>query len=406
MEYLVSPILLLISTPIFINVIGLEQYGQFVLLLTFVGISGFLNSGTGLAAIRISAETKGQASETVDIVQLSVGYAVIGSVLFSMLLMSFVSLFADSLFAKMGDRERLIYIGLGASAVLLGDQLDAALSSCLKGHGLFGANARAEVLSKATQYAVSIGVAVLNRSLKYLVIGFGVGAIFKLSVRVSLVIRLMAVKNFYPKVVSRKFINTAFWGWIQGLGGVVLGFTDRIIVASVLGPIPLSVYVIASQLAVQVHTLPAAAFSILLPKYSKSATVFCTFQFYKVLAVCAVFSIVCALSLILGGELIIKIWLGEKMVSDVYRLIIFLSVAYLLQSLSIVPYYFLMGVGQFKPVVITSLSSGLIILTLTNILGNQYGLDGVGIARIIAGIVSFYLILASITVLKMNHKCQ
>jgi O-antigen/teichoic acid export membrane protein len=398
-EYGWYPLLLFVATPWFLHQLGTEQYGQWMLLSATAGLSGLLNAGTGAATIKAVSTGIGRAAgrDAERTVKASLAVAMVGGSAVGLLVCSLFWFAGDTLLSRMGDPAIVQLTGAVAALLIVMEQLDNVFSSAMKGAELFGYAARIEVVSKTVQILVAALVLSIWPRLWTLYASLLVVAVLRLLIKTTAARRLLNLSDLRPSFVGvGSVLHFATWGWLQGIGTVLFGVADRLLVGSLLGASSLSYYSIASQLAMQVHAVTAAGLSVIFPKVSRKLETDGRFSVWRVtrLSVAGnlLLSTVLALLLIALGPTLLQVWIGADNAAPTAGVLPWLVVAYWLLALAIVPYYILLAMGRVRFVGLTVLASGAAAIVATYVTISELGLIGAAAGRGIYAVLSLVLV--------------
>ena len=399
LEYGWYPLLLFIATPWFLHRLGTEQYGYWMLLTATVGFGGLLTTGTGAATIKaVSAGIGRAASGNAErAIRTSLAIAMLGGSALALLVFSIFWFAGDTLLARMGNRVLLQLTGVAAAALILLEQLDNVFSSAMKGAEQFGQAARIEIASKTAQVLAAALVLLVWPTLLALYLGLFVVTVLRLLAKRVITKRRLRLVNLRPSLVgTANILHFAKWGWLQGVGGVLFGVADRIVVGSLLGASSLAYYSIASQLAMQVHAVSAAGLSVIFPKVSRKLEGSDHFSLWRVTKLAMAGNLLLSSSLasflILYGPWILKFWVGADAAGPTVHILPWLVGAYWVLALNVVPYYVLLGMGRIRFVGLIVLASGTVAVIAMYIAVSNLGLIGAPAGRGIYAILSLALV--------------
>jgi O-antigen/teichoic acid export membrane protein len=398
LEYGWYPLLLFIATPWFLHRLGTGQYGIWMLLTATVGFGGVLNTGTGAATIKAVSAGIGRATNS-DIeraVRTALAIALIGGGVLALVVFCVFWLAGGTLLGRMGNPALLQLTGVTAALLIWVEQLDNVFSSAMKGAEQFGQAAKVEIVSKTAQILVAALVLLPWPGLWALYAAVLAVSVMRLLAKIAIARRLLGLTDLCPSLAGTgDILHFAKWGWLQGVGGVLFGVADRILVGSMLGAASLAYYSIASQLAMQVHAVTAAGLSVIFPKVSRKLEDGGSFSLWRVtkltMAGNLLLSTFLALMLILLGPMLLRIWIGADSAGPTAKLLFWLVIAYWVLALNVVPYYILLGLGRIRFVGLTVLVSGAIAVIAMYMAISRTGLTGAPAGRSIYAILSLAL---------------
>lgn len=398
LEYGSYPLLLFIATPWFLHQLGTVGYGHWMLLTATVGLGGVLNAGTGAATIKTVSAGIGRNSDG-DIehaVRVSFAIAILGGGALALMVLAVFSIAGATLLSRMGDPAMIRLTGVAAAALIWLEQMDNVFSSAMKGAEQFGQAARIEIASKTMQIVAAGLVLWLSPALWALYVALIVVAVLRLIAKTIIARRLLDLTNLRPTLMgSNTILRFAKWGWLQGMGGMLFGVADRMLVGSLLGAASLTYYSIASQLAIQIHAASAAGVSVMFPKVSRKLEGSGHFSLWRAakltMAGNLLLSSFIAMALFLFGPELLRIWIGTASATPTAQILPWLIIAYWVLALNVVPYYLLLGMGRMRFVGLTALFCGIIAATTMYFAIIHEGLIGAPAGRSIYALLSLAL---------------
>jgi O-antigen/teichoic acid export membrane protein len=205
--------------------------------------------------------------------------------------------------------------------------------------------------------------------------------------------RLLGNAVMWPRWGDRVAVGSIMgfgaWGWVQGMAATLFAYADRLLVGALLGASALSYYSVCIQLAQQIHAVPAAAMSFLFPFVSRrlrevGPAGVDRARRYGILANVG-------LSLGLGGLMlafgpsVLAIWMGDAFAQQSAGILPWLTFSFFLLSLSVAPYYLLLGHSQVRYMSLANLAGSGIGLFIAWLLMPFLGLVGAAFARVALG---------------------
>lgn len=394
LEYGWSPLMIFITTPYFLHTLGAEGFGYWMLLTATAGFGSFLNAGTGAATIKQVSASYGRAdAESVGkVVRTSLAIALMGGAILAAIIVLVFGAAGNLLFPKMGDQSLVLLTGSVAALLAVIEQIDNVFASALKGAEHFGHAARIEMVSKTAQILAAVFAVFMWGGVAALYAALVVVAVVRLVAKSWLVGRLLGVASLRPSFTNAPdTLHFAKWGWVQGVGGLFFGIADRMLIGSFMGAASLAHYSVATQLAQQIHALSAAGLSVIFPKISRRLEGDANFSLWRITKVTMtgnfLASGILALGLLIFGRKILTLWLGAAEAEASADVLWYLTIAYWLLAVNVVPHFILLGIGRIRIVATSNLVAGLVSLYVMFMLVQHYGLSGIGIARIIFGVI-------------------
>jgi len=399
-EYGWYPLLVFIATPWFLRQLGTELYGHWMLLTAIVGIGAVLNVGTGAATIKAVSAGRGRLDirGVESAIRTSTGLATIGGLAVALIVLITLYFGGSVLLHRMGDPSAIRLTAVAAAILIWIEQWDNVFSSAMKGAEYFGAAARIEMACKTLQVSIASLVLIRWHSLEPLYISLVCAALLRLTTKVRFAMRLLHIPFPRPTFgATSDVLHFAKWGWLQGIGGVLFGVADRLLIGALLGAASLAYFSIASQLAMQIHAISAAGLSVIFPKVSRKLEEGQRAAVWHVIKITAVgnfiLSTAITLALVLLGPTILHIWLKPETAEPVLSILPWLAGAYWILALNVVPYYALLGLGRIRTVGLSVLVSGTAAIFALYLAVARFGLIGAPVGRACYAITSMILIL-------------
>jgi len=413
LEYGWYPLLFFIATPYLLHTLGPENYGHWMLLTATVSFGAVLNVGTGAATIKKISSDRGQASggDVERVVRASLAIALVGGGLMAVLIFGVFWFAGDALFEKMGDRSLVRLTGTVAALLAWIEQIDNVFASALKGAERFGRAARVEMASKTVQILAAVLTVATWGSVVALYVALALVAVARLIAKAWMVKGSLVVLSLRPSFSNSAYIlHYAKWGWLQGVGGLFFGIADRMFVGSLLGASSLAHYSIATQLAQQIHAIPAAALSIIFPKVSRKLESEGNFSLWRITKLAMIGNIFAsgalALTLLIFGRQIVSLWLGEAEAEASADVLWYLIIAYWILAANIVPYFILLGLGRMRFISISILLAGSVAVIIMYLAVQSIGLTGAAIGRIAYAVITLILSLPLMQYVMKERKIE
>ena len=411
LEYLCYPLIVFISTPYLLHTLGVENYGYWMLLNAVVSLGAFLNIGTGAATIKLISAGIGRqsAGDITRILNSSFSVALFGGGFLAIMISVVFSLAGGGLFEKMGDQTLLLITGLTAALLAWIEQLDNVFASALKGSEKFGFAAKIEIISKILQIVLAILVITFTGSMLAFYFSFVFIAVCRLFVKHLVVVRFFNIAKLKPSFNGViETLSYARWGWLQGIGSLLFGVADRLLIGSIMGATALSYYSVATQLAQQIHALSSAGLSVIFPMLSRKIEEVSNFSIHNVakLAIIGNFLVSSALAigLLIFGHDILLVWLGLSVANASSEILFYLTIGYWLLAINVAPHFILLAIGRMKFVALSNIVAGTVSFIAMFVLIGYNELVGVGIARVLYGVIILVNFLSLFEYLKKKNE--
>jgi len=397
LNFIVHPISMLISIPIFISYLGIEIFGIWILINSIISHLRFFDPGLSNSVIKFVSKYRAKN----DIININ---KIINNIFFIFLLVisillsiSFIIFKFDGclLFFNMYPnyilmiRETLFY-----SVILLCIKLlEGFLLSIYKAYERFDYFAIFSIISRLFLIGTQIFAVIYFKSLvevflfscyaASLVFVFELFFLKKIFKNISFSFSLINNQTF------KEIFNFGFWSWIYSCLTIVSQHVDKIIVVKLTNPTVLGYYSIAFFVFNTLHALLTASTSWLFPKISRLTELKMNIKsiYYKSQLILTVIGTCGILFVYFFDELILTLWIDREVYINTHEYIKLFLISNLLLIITIAPYYYLNATGFVK--INTTLKLVGVTLTIASmfIFNSLIGIYGIIIARAIAPLV-------------------
>lgn len=354
---LLYPIAFLAFTPFFINELGEDDFGIWMLINSYVYIAvhiisfGMGNSITAHVAEALGRNNSIKLKGYIDSSTKLIGWISIGTVLAAILgglIVSFGRVFTENL-------DKILIIATLLISVKFWELL---YQSILKGFERFDLSSLYNTISKFLVLGAQIVIVLYGYSLWEIFISNLIINGLMLIVQAFIAYRLIPGYHFSwrtNKEERNELFHFGFWTWLQTVVSVVAYQVDRFVIAIFLGPAIAGYYILASTIANHMHMAFGAVVSWLFPKIArkKESVKNITSYFLTLRGFSVGTSLVAILITFLLYDPLFTLWLGpEKFhkMGEYFRLFLIFE-AFLVMT--IVPLFYLNGIKMLK--LITSL---------------------------------------------------
>ncbi|PEU74714.1 hypothetical protein CN386_20745 [Bacillus cereus] len=392
LTYLLIPILTFISVPIMLKNLGITRYGEWMLLNTIVAILLILNLGLGNTIIKSGADyIIGKNSEKFNDI-ISNAFTVIliiGGILVSLMFFRgerVIAFLSKEDGVNTIDSKIVVILSLWVVFKLITVLFNSVIMT-------FERYDIVNLLNIVFNAAQIMGLAIMTFFMNQLFMLCFVAMIIAL---LTMFATIIMAKRIYPLLniklgingnVLKGMFNYSLYSWLQSIISTLYSQADRLIINAFLGTNALAIYSACMQLAIKIHEVPAAVTSFLFPKFSllnqkKDNDSLKKVYFYSSYAVIAFVLLIGTVVYIFSTQ-ILTIWLGKEFASN-DAILINLTFSIISGTLFIIPTYFLNGIGRIR---ISTIVNGFITIAnilFTIILVPYFGLLGVGYGRFIA----------------------
>lgn len=363
----VYPLLLIISTPLFIQKLGSYEFGIWVFINSIIASLGILNIGLGDATIKYVS--KYLALEDIfkvnNIIRTTFTiYLILVSIILiiGLVILEFDKhlMFLNIDKTSYGSISKILKIAVIIFGLKLIEQI---FLSVFKGFQRYDIAAALSLSFKSIILVSNIFLAIY---------GFNLYDIFVVSLFLiffSLILEAFFLKKFHPSIIFlpgidketfNEVINFGVWSWGQSILGIIAGQIDKFIVVYFAGMQVLAYYSIGLNVATQIHMIFAAAIAWIFPKISNMVErgEEINLIYSQLQKIVSIFGIILLALILYLKYVIFENWLGDLIYSKSEMIIEQFLLYESLMLVTIVPYYFLNAIGKIK------LNTFLMVITL------------------------------------------
>ena len=350
------PALMILATPLFTRQLGISEYGLWMLIGNITLALNFFNPGLAETNIRLISQFRAEQDDKriEEIIRYNFSLAtaltllamVIGWVLSST---HFIRLFDHPTFT--GDEDGILLLGCVFAGLKF---IEVSFISVFKGMERFDIAARLNILSKVSVLLVNVAMAMKGCSLVPILLSSVATISLVLLIELIVLYRFnrswINLPSFVLLVKERKRLMNGFWYWLQGCISLAGFLSDKMLVASLSNTVVFGYYSIASTVATQIHTIFLALGGFAFPRVSfklaKQTDIMP--MYFGARALIAVPGWLIITTLLLAGDAVFRLWLGEEIyaASIVYIKLYLAFEAVML--LIIVPFHFLNGTRHIQ----------------------------------------------------------
>jgi O-antigen/teichoic acid export membrane protein len=363
-EYGWYPFLLFLSTRYFVEYLGGQKYGFWMFLTAIVASTSILTIGISGAVIKVvSTELgRGASAKVIEgVANTALGIALTAGALTSLIMM-ILGLVGWQRFSM--DYDHLYVTAVAVTVLVFLEFIDNAFSSVLKGGEHFRETARIEVIFKTAQILVALAVVVFWANISALYSALVIVTLARVFAKMTRMKRVCGISHVRPAFdCFSKLIVLAKWGWLQGIGGFMFAIFDRLFVGYILGVEALAYYSLILMIPQQIHSLVGSTLSVTFPRISSLLS---TNQIgaikvlkSKISNLIVFAAAIPLLFLVIFSDVIFRLWLGRDLPPNAMAALLPLALAFFLLSLTVLPYYMLLGLGQVRYVAVVHLIAGI-----------------------------------------------
>lgn len=397
-EYFAYPAMMFAATPIFIYTLGMQQYGLWMLLLTFVGLGGLGGLGMGVATTKdvSAARGSGHLTELVNTIDAGLMVALLSTAALATLLAGVGWFVGPDMLQKMGTPYLVRLTVIVAAILMIIEQVDSVATGALRGLERFDLSAKVEAAAKLLVVLMTLFAAVFTGDIKTVYAAAIVMTAVRLLIKLATVRALLGrfPRPSWDQTRMRSAFRFGKWMWLQALGAAFFATADRVIVGSLLGASSLAAYSVCLHFAQQVHSVPAAAAQFLFPTVSRRIAGGEGFRdlAFRGSVIIALFAVAISLPSAIFSFEILEVWVGSDIAKANYDVLRILLLGFTVLALSNGPHFILLGLGRARLIAAVNIAAGLVAVAFASIAIPQFDLAGAAAARVCFGVVVCALI--------------
>jgi O-antigen/teichoic acid export membrane protein len=357
LEAVIYPFLMLLATPYFIDRLGAELYGIWMLVNTVIASIGILNVGFGDATIKyiVQYEAKNDRHGAHKIIQTNLTiYGLLALIVTAVALVIGYLVKNGIILKVVKDNAELTATVIVIAGATLGLKfIEQIFLAAFKGYDRYDVASQVSMIGKMATIGVNVLMVVSGYSLAAVFIGTFVVTVLMLLLEAYLSYRLLSYKFFRPTIerkLLREVLSFGIWTWSLSVMGLISTQIDKYLVVTLADLTVFAYYSLAFTVFSQFHNLFAASVAWVFPVVSRKihnneniVSFYMNLQwgFLSLVAVTLT-------AVYLVKEPLLRIWLGEQSMVNVIPFVrLFLCLNFVMAA-TIIPYYFLNGSGYFR----------------------------------------------------------
>lgn len=391
-SYFITPVVIIITTPMLLKNLGSANYGIWVLINSLINILGISNFGLGNAFIKIGSEYESSENDSMFNQLFSVAFTL--SIILSLVIITLTLLFDTFVFPMFfgtSDVNSILPVIHLIGGVVGLRIINSVISGSYMAKQRYDINSKVNIVYNVLTSILFTGLALIYKDIKLLVIFLFISTVLLLlinaliakKVNSNLLFRLRLNRSIFMEI-----FRYGIYSWLQMIISALNNQADKLVIGSLLGPSVLGYYAVCMQLVIKIHEIPAAASAFLFAKFSSLYESKQTAQIRKVYSIAfickSIFIIIASLVAYVFAHSILTLWISLEFANlhtDLFRLLV-LSVA--IGAFAIIPNYYLNGTGFIKINTALSLSTSVSIFTIMSILIPYFGDSAAGLSRFVA----------------------
>lgn len=346
--------IMLVSVPIYIELLGEARYGILAIIWLFTGSLAFFDFGLGRAtAYAISSKTSAGGAERERIFWT----AVIVNLVFGTLGGLVVVLASPLLFAgvfnvppALQEELKPVLPLLGLAIPLL--TLEGVLTGALTGRERFlSLNIRTIIGTTITQLLPLISVWLLGPTLTVAVIATIAARALSVAIFVMIAFRIVPAgwrPRWGGKRLVRELLNYGGWISLSAMLNPLIAALDRFLIAVFLNPFAVALYVVPFDLVTRAAMFSRALGTAIFPKLAKLDQEQATELSWRAIKANAGLMTILCIPGILIIEPFISLWINPSFAKDAALVGELIAITLWLNALAIVPHAMLQAQGRPK----------------------------------------------------------
>ncbi len=304
-----------VSIPVYIWMIGAERYGVLAIAWLVLGFSGFLDLGLGRAVTQkiasLHESTDGQRKVALDCALAA--NVPVGLVAAGIMAMITWAIFGWAMKLEPWLRSEAIeLVPLMALGVPVVTTL-GIFNGALQGREKFAVTNRITIINSAMFQLVPLAVAALNGPRLWPLV---LAAIVARAVAIVLLRRACRKEFGHGEFRWNRngvYEMARYGGWIAAAGilGMVLVYSDRVLIGALIGPVAVAIYAIAFDTTLRVSLISNSLMMALFPRFAGAGEA--AFELTEK-AIRYLFAITTPIIVagIFASDFIFPLWLGEE----------------------------------------------------------------------------------------------
>jgi O-antigen/teichoic acid export membrane protein len=386
LESFSSPLFSLILIPIFTHNLGIENYGFYVIFMSFVSFFSFTGLGMNTSItyfLAVNHETS-NPKNVAERLGSALVLTLLGTASFACLFLLLFKVFTPSFqtyYPQLIAQQHLIYAALILIVIL---QLDMVVSASLKGLQQFKISSQVEFVLRLLSFIVVVVVIITQKNVFTIVLITLIMALFSLIVR-YITLNKMVHFQFSDIIIKKHSVSELFhfgkWMTLQNISGAIFNSLDKLLLGLYFNTSLVGVYNIIITITQLTHFVLASGSSFLLPKISASNANIKTLKqyYYKSLLISAILSTCVTVILALLYPYFVSYLKLNNIKLEYFLMLISFGVL----AMCVVPYYFVLGYGKVEFLSKINAMSAFVGILILVLLVHDYGVFGAIVSRVV-----------------------
>jgi O-antigen/teichoic acid export membrane protein len=379
----------LLTVPLLIRIIGLDEYGLWSLVMAAVGVIGLAEAGLSVATTKFIAEDlngtdEWQAGQTVAITTICMFALATAAALFTWFGAEKICRIFPNLSPSQMERT-VEALRLGAAVVWM-RLLQQNFVGVQQGFQRFGSTNAILTAQVALANLGMIVVALAGGRLMALVKWHALIGFLGLSANGLMAMSLVkedVLKCQWSAIKARRILRFSAFNWMSSLGSVLFGQVDRLVVGAFLETRVVGMYSAITTIAGQINLLSALPVQPLIPLINQTnvanrpalaSEIKRAFQLSTITAL--------SLALVIYSFAPLIVILVKELTPQTITPLRMAAVIYGVFSINATGYYILLGTNRLTHLLSIQLGSGVLSLILIVIGAGRYDLEGAVVGNV------------------------
>lgn len=398
LDYASQPAVMILAAPVLLKTLGMQQYGAWMLVNSIAATAGGLGGGFGDGATKFISMYRGRNDNEGVARSLAAALAInctLGFLLATGLVVCAPVLIGHVFHVEAALRHGGIVAVRISAFVLLLRFAQAVFMSAARGYERYRPVVASSVGSRVLIVVFAVVIAAN---------GFGIVGILWATLAVEtanlvalaiIAYEILQVRSLPTTVIRTGVREVSSFGaftWLKSVMGVLFGYADRLIVAALLGTGPLALFVLCNQLTQPIQALLASGFNFLFPNVSAGTAsgkwIECQSSYRAATLISiSIVSVIC-LPMIFAARSVLALWLGPGIAERCRGLLIAMTIGNGLLAICVVPHYTALALGRSRSLAYMNFAAGIASLSGVYLLVRHVGLEGGGVGKVFAGLMS------------------
>ena len=384
-----------IATPLMVRGLGIEEYGVFTLILGFVSYSFTFSIGRAITKYVAEYQAAGQPEKISQVISATlILNLLVGGAGMAILVFMAKWFVVNLLQIESRLQDEAVAGFYFAAAIIFMTMLTQAFSAVVQAVHRFDIYSYITIGSSSLLSLGNIYLISLHPRIETLLIWNTVLSVLSTLVFYIYARRLLPffkLQFSVPKEITSLVVKYSLAiVALQVLGNILLIY-ERSLISNKLGTQAVTYYVVPQNLGIYVHAFITSITLALFPLASEVKSLGDTLKlrqlYTKATKIVIVLAAFMCLTLINGRVFLLHLWLGDDFVRNSAATLVMHAITFSIVAIGIISFQMIEGIGQPKVNAILTLFWLLIGLPLMYLFINDYGIVGVGAARMIGALV-------------------